>query len=129
LAAVLAGDLDGDLEAVLEGDLAGVLVADFAAGFAADLAVVLGAVVFFTDFAGALLAVLLVRAAGDAGTLPAVLVTVFGVFLAVFFAAVFESPAVDLGSVVFLVLGLRASVPRLASAKRISLSPHNSSKR
>ena len=121
LAAVLAGDFAGGLAA----DLA----AGFAAGLAADLAAVLEADVFFTDFAGALLAVLLVRAADDAGTLPAVLVTVLDVFFAVFFAAVFESPAVDLGSVAFLVLGLRASVPRLASASRISLSPHNSSRR
>ena len=125
LAAVLAGDLEDDLE----GDLAGGLAADLAAGFAADLAAVLEAVVFFAVFAGALLAVLLVRAAGDAGTLPVLLVPVFGVFFAVFFAAVVESTAADLGSVDFLVLGLRASVPRLASARRISLSPHNSSRR
>ena len=117
------------LAAVLAGDFAGGLAADLAAGFAADLAAVLEADVFFTDFAGALLAVLLVRAAGDAGTLPAVLLTVLGVFFAVFFAAVFESPAADFGSVDFLVLGLRPSVPRLASARRISLSPHSSSRR
>ena len=132
-AAFLAADFAGDLEGDLEGDFAGSLVADLAAdlaaGFAADLAAVLEAVVFFTGFAGALLAVLLVRAAGDAGTLPVLLVPVLGVFFAVFFAAVVESTAADLGSVDFLVLGLRASVPRLASARRISLSPHNSSRR
>ena len=129
LAAVLAGDLEDDLEGDFAGGLAADLAADLAAGFAADLAAVLEAVVFFAVFAGALLAVLLVRAAGDAGTLPVLLVPVLGVFFAVFFAAVVESTAADLGSVDFLVLGLRASVPRLASARRISLSPHNSSRR
>ena len=129
LAAVLAGDFAGGLAADLAADLAAGFAADLAAGFAADLAAVLEAVVFFVVFVGALLVVLLMRAAGDAGTLPVALLKGFGVFFAVFFAAVFESPAADLGSVAFLVLGLRASVPRLASAKRISLSPHNSSRR
>ena len=128
LAAVLAGGREADF---VEGLLAG-FVADFAAGLVA---------VFFTAFAGALLAVLLavllLRAAGAGDTFPAELVAVFGaVFGAVFadfltavFAAGFKSTAADLGSVGFLVLGLRASVPRFASARRISLSPHNSSRR
>jgi hypothetical protein len=125
----LAADLAGDFAGGLAADLATGFAAGFAADLAADLAAVFEAVVFFAVFAGALLSVLLVRAAGDADTLPAELLTGLSVFFAVFFAAVIESTAADLGSVDFLVFGLRASVPRLASARRISLSPHNSSKR